>query len=598
PGYSKVGSGDSTKPNIVEFGVVDGENEIHFTRDQFSVEQWWAAIHPLSPEKAKPEFGNVVAIDIMSGTGAKPQTFSVAVHSIAFEGAYLSSAEWYLVIIGVWLVLAAIMLIHRVFRVRRGYEERQQRQAAESREIATARAVAEAASAAKSQFLANMSHELRTPLNAILGYAQLLRSDDLSERQLSAVRTIGQSGEHLLAMITDLLDLSKVEAGRLELLAAPFDVRACIEQVAQMIRLRAEEKDLRFIVAVSDDVPHHLVGDHKRIRQVLINLLGNAIKFTTAGEVRLDVSTVSREGGDVRLRFDVLDTGGGIRSDQLDRIFRPFEQVGSATERSGGTGLGLSITRQIVEVMGGQIEVESAIGEGSRFRVEANFPLAAIGLPAPGSGSATGNREILVVDDAAANRTTLRDTLEGWGYRVREAADGLEAVEVIAATAPDLILIDLKMPAPEGLEAMRHLRNCQALMIPIVALAANSTAETEAEARAAGADRLLAMPVDQTQLRACIEDLLRAGKGEGGRDDEGAGGARPMAIPPADQMARLLILARGGNMRGVRAEASAILGLDPQYCAFVGRLETLAAAYQSSAVLRFVEQHMHHEEAA
>lgn len=598
PAYSRIGAGDSNKPNIVEFGVVDGENEIHFTRDQFSVEQWWATSHPLSPEKAKPEFGNVVAIDIMSGSGAKPQTFSVAVHSIAFEGAFLSSAQWYLVIISVWLVLAAIVLIYRVFRVRRGYEERQQRQAAESREIAMARAMAEAASAAKSQFLANMSHELRTPLNAIIGYAQLLRSDNLSAGQLSAVQTINQSGEHLLAMITDLLDLSKVEAGRLELLAAPFDVRACVEHVAQMIRLRAEEKDLRFIVEVSDDVPHHLVGDHKRIRQVLINLLGNAIKFTTVGEVRLEVSTVSRDGGDVRLRFDVLDTGGGIRSDQLDLIFRPFEQVGSATERSGGTGLGLSITRQIVDVMGGQIEVESAVGEGSRFRVEASFPLAAIGLPAPGSGSAAGKCEILVVDDVAANRATLRDTLEGWGYRVREAADGPEAVEVVAATAPDLILIDLKMPAPEGLDAVRHLRNCEALLIPIMALAANPTTETEAEARAAGADRLLAMPIEVTQLRACVEDLVRAGKGECGKEDEGAVDAHPMAIPPADQMARLLALARGGNMRGVRAEASAILGLDPQYCVFVGRLETLAAAYQSSAVLRFVEQHMHHEEAA
>ncbi|MEP7005712.1 MAG: ATP-binding protein, partial [Sphingomonas bacterium] len=403
---------------------------------------------------------------------------------------------------------------------------------------------------------------------------------------------------HLLAMITDLLDLSKVEAGRLELLTAPFDVRACVEHVAQMIRLRAEEKDLRFIVEVSDDVPHHLVGDHKRIRQVLINLLGNAIKFTTVGEVRLDVSTVSRDGGDVRLRFDVLDTGGGIRSDQLDLIFRPFEQVGNATERSGGTGLGLSITRQIVEVMGGQIEVESAVGEGSRFRVEANFPLAAIGLPAPGSGSATGNCEILIIDDVAADRATLRDALEGWEYRVRESADGPEAVELIAAIAPDLILIDLKMPALEGLEAMRHLRNCQALLVPIVGLAANPTAETEAEARAAGADRLLAMPIDKTQLSACIEDLLRVGKEEGGREDGGAGGAHPMAIPPADQMARLLILARGGNMRGIRAEASAILDLDPLYSIFVGRLETLAAAYQSSAVLRFVEKHMHHEEAA
>ncbi|MEP7008263.1 MAG: histidine kinase dimerization/phospho-acceptor domain-containing protein, partial [Sphingomonas bacterium] len=214
PAYSQPGVRESAKPNIAEFDVINGENEIHLTRGQFMVEQWWIVTHRLTSEQAKPELGNVIAIDIGSGSGKKPGTFSVAVHSIVFERAYLSSAQWYLLIISVWLVLAAIYLIVRVFRVWRGYEERQQRQEAESREIAAARAVAEAASAAKSQFLANMSHELRTPLNAILGYAQLLRSDDLSERQkLSAVQTISQSGEHLLAMITDLLDLSKVEAG-------------------------------------------------------------------------------------------------------------------------------------------------------------------------------------------------------------------------------------------------------------------------------------------------------------------------------------------------------------------------------------------------
>ncbi|MEN2788507.1 response regulator [Sphingomonas oligophenolica] len=598
PKYSRAGAGDSTKPNVAEFAVVDGENEIHLTRDQFAVDQWWATSHHLSPEQAKPEFGNVIAVDILSGSGATLGTFSVAVQSIVFEGVYLSSAQWYLVIISVWLVLTAIFLVYRMFRVRRGYEDRQQRQVAESRELVAARTEAEAASAAKSQFLANMSHELRTPLNAILGYAQLLRSDGLTDRQLSAVQTINQSGEHLLALITDLLDLSKVEAGRLELLPAPFDLRATVDNVAQMIRLRAEEKDLRFIVEISDDVPRHLVGDRKRIRQVLINLLGNATKFTTAGEVRLTVSTVSWEGGNVRLRFDVLDTGPGIRSDQLNLIFQPFEQVGSARDRIGGTGLGLSITRQIVEVMEGQIDVMSTVGKGSRFRVEASFPLAAVELPAPGaaSGKPAGGAgcEVLVVDDVAANRTLLRDVLENRGYRVREAADGLEAVELAEAAAPDLILMDLKMPVLDGLEAMRRLQHRQTLrMIPIIAISANPTAEMEAEVRAAGAEGLLAKPIDLTQLHRCIEDLLVR------RQEDGiADGRQPMTIPPADQMIRLLTLARTGNMRAVRTEASTILNLDPQYRPFALRLEALAAAYQSPAVLRLIEQHIEAGEAA
>jgi hypothetical protein len=293
-------------------------------------------------------------------------------------------------------------------------------------------------------------------------------------------------------MITDLLDLSKGEAGRLELLPAPFDIRACVDSVAQMIRLRAEEKGLGFTVEISDDVPHQVSGDGKRIRQVLINLLGNAIKFTAAGEVRLEVSTVSWESDIVRLRFDVLDTGAGIRSDQLDLIFQPFEQVGTATERSGGTGLGLSITREIVEVMHGSIEVVSTVGEGSRFRVEAGFPLAAVGLSA--SASVSG-----AVSEALAR-------------------PGVPVVEDV------------------------------------------------------------------------IEDLPGVG-------EEGDGSQHPMAIPPADLMARLLTLARAGNMRGVRAEASAIHDLDPLYGPFAARLEALAATYQSRAVLRLVEHHIQREEA-
>ena len=203
----------------------------------------------------------------------------------------------------------------------------------------------EAASAAKSQFLANMSHELRTAAQCHTGLCRPAEARDLSaEQQTVAIETIRHSGEHLLTMISDVLDIAKVEAGKMELLDAAFDIRACVLTVAEMIRLRAEEKGLRFSVTIGDDVPRHVCADQKRVRQVLINLLANAVKFTAAGDIRLEVSSVSTgevSGGDetVRLRFDITDTGVGIAREQIGRIFRPFEQVGNAIDRSGGTGL-------------------------------------------------------------------------------------------------------------------------------------------------------------------------------------------------------------------------------------------------------------------
>ncbi len=466
-------------PISVVFNVADGENEIHLSRARLVTEQWWINSHQLAQDEARSQLDNVLSVAIGSSE-QKPGHFDVSVQSLTFSGTYLSTAQWYLIILGVWLVLTGTFLVYRFLGLRRGYEARQRQQAEEAQALAVARAAAEASSAAKSQFLANMSHELRTPLNAILGYAQLLKDADLTEQQLSGIKTIHQSGEHLLTLITDILDIAKVEAGKMELLSAPVDVRACVFTVAQMIRLRAEEKGLRFTVEIGDDVPHNVIADQKRIRQVLINLLGNAVKFTDTGEVRLEVSTVSNDGvsangGNVRLRFSIVDSGVGIREDQTDRIFRPFEQAGNAIDRSGGTGLGLSITHQIMQMMRGEIRVESTLGQGSRFIIEAPFPLA-------GSEPATG------VTDGRDSRGPTAD----------------------------------------------------------------------------GAD-------DAPQTMTC---------------------------PSGDQQDRLLALARAGNMRAIRKEVPAILASGPEYKAFAERLDALAAAYQSPAVLRLVEQSVQQRTAA
>jgi signal transduction histidine kinase len=315
---------------------------------------------------------------------APPGPLAASLESVTFEGVHLSDEQWYLLIIGVWLVMIGAFLARRVLVMRREFETRQAQQAQEALALSDARAAAEAANAAKSQFLSHMSHELRTPLNAVIGYSYWLGHSGLDAKQRTAVDAIRSSGEHLLAMITDILDLAKIEAGRLDLQPTAVDLAACVAEMDQMFRLRAEEKGLAYAVALDPAAPRTVVADPRRLRQVLINLLGNAVKFTDHGKVTLSVAAV--EGGaakTARLRFVVEDTGVGIAADQLDAVFRPFEQVGDRSRHVGGTGLGLSITRQIVEIMGGTIRVESTPGQGSRFMVEAPVGLVEAAVDKP-----------------------------------------------------------------------------------------------------------------------------------------------------------------------------------------------------------------------
>jgi signal transduction histidine kinase len=370
-------------PLAIDFPVVQGRNEVRLPLAQLTPEQWWEANHGLSPSQVAPRFDQVHIVAITTRDAKVPDTLAVRVDEIALEGSYLSAEQFYLIILGAWLVLSGGFLVHRVFGMRRAFETRQRLQAQEARLLAGAHAAEKAASSAKSRFLGNMSHELRTPLNAVIGYAYWLARTDLNTKQRAAVTAIQSSGEHLLAMISDILDIAKIEAGKFELVAAPFDLRETLAGVGDMFRLPAEQKGLTFALDIAPDVPTVVVADRKRVRQVLINLLGNAIKFTEAGGVALRVSVASVDGQGARLRFVVDDSGVGIAGDQLDAIFRPFEQVGDGQSRAGGTGLGLSITRQIVEMMDGDLDVESQLGLGSRFTVEAVFAAAPAALSPP-----------------------------------------------------------------------------------------------------------------------------------------------------------------------------------------------------------------------
>jgi len=369
------------------------------------------------------------------------------------------------------------------------------------------------ASRAKSEFLASMSHELRTPLNAILGYAQLLQWDrDLSPKQTSGLSTIEKSGQHLLTLIDDILDLAKIEAGKLELHALPLDLPSFLQGIVDIIKVRAQQKGLRFEYAPSG-LPPMVQADEKQLRQVLLNLLGNAAKFTDAGSVCLRVQAQPEGDEQVRLRFEVEDSGLGIAAEDLKTLFQPFQQVGDIERRRGGTGLGLAISRQLVRLMGSDIEVDSAPGRGSRFAFTLRLPLAHAEATVTADRIATGydgeRKKVLVIDDVAENRAVLIDMLRPLGFLTYEAHDGREGLERAIALQPDMILMDNVMPVMSGLEATRRMRDLPALRhVPVIAISASATKADKDKAVDAGATDFLPKPFRATQLLALFERHL------------------------------------------------------------------------------------------
>jgi signal transduction histidine kinase len=386
---------------------------------------------------------------------------------------------------------------------------------ARTAELREAKERAEDANRAKTVFLSRMSHELRTPLNAILGYAQVLRLDkQLASRHAAALDTIRNSGDHLLTLIVDILDLSKIEAGRAELYPAPIDMPAFLRGVADIIRIKAEEKKLAFVLDAAASLPDTVLGDEKRVRQVLLNLLGNAVKFTDAGQVRLVATVLSDENGIVRLRFEIQDTGIGIAADLTEQIFQPFEQAGDTGRRFGGTGLGLAISRQLARMMNGDIVVQSELGQGSVFRFEATFTKcqpAASSAPMPSPVGYQGRRrQILVVDDVEANRRMLGDLLEALGFEIAEAPDGEQALQAVNRIKPDLVLMDMAMPVMDGPDATRRLREQnQWRNLPVILISANATPADEQNCLSAGATAFMSKPVNRDRLLELMGNCLK-----------------------------------------------------------------------------------------
>jgi len=321
---------------------------------------------------------------------------------------------------------------------------------------------ADKANRAKSEFLANMSHELRTPLNAVLGFSQLMQNDsNANETQRENLQIINRSGEHLLTLINDVLDMSKIEAGRSTLEPEDFDLGGMVRDIIDLMGNRAEAKGLQLILDQSSAFPRYVHTNPAKIRQVLINLLGNAVKYTNEGGITLRLGATSTDGSKVRLACEVEDSGIGISEEDMERIFEPFAQVGEQTDAKG-TGLGLSITRQYVELMGGELTVESKVGKGSVFRFEIPVEKVAvedIEQAEPSRGQVIGlepgqpSWRILIVEDQLENRLLLKKLLEQVGFEVHEAVNGQEAIDVFEEWRPHFIWMDRRMPLMDGLEA-------------------------------------------------------------------------------------------------------------------------------------------------
>ena len=385
-------------------------------------------------------------------------------------------------------------------------------------DLVLARNAAEAANRAKSVFLANMSHELRTPLNAILGFSAMMRkAASLTQEQRDNLDIINRSGEYLLTLINDVLEMAKIESGRVQLENAPLDLGALVRDVTDMMHVRAGEKGLQLLVDQSSEFPRYIRGDEARLRQVLINLVGNAVKFTTEGGVTVRFG-MKPNGIQKRLLIEVEDTGPGIRPEDQQRIFEPFEQVG-LTAAQQGTGLGLTITRQFVELMGGTVSLESTPGKGALFRVELPVDMVMSAEIVKPEGMVKGevvglvpgqaDYRILIVEDQRENQLLLRQLMENIGLQVQVAENGAQAIEKFIGWQPQLIWMDRRMPVMDGLAATRHIRALPGgQAVKIVAVTASAFTEQRDEMLQAGMDDFVRKPYRFSEIYEALGNQL------------------------------------------------------------------------------------------
>jgi PAS domain S-box-containing protein len=476
-------------------------------------------------------------------------------------------------------------------------------------QLSEAKADAEAANRAKSTFLSTMSHEIRTPMNAVLGYAQLmLRDPALGTDAIANLKIIGRSGEHLLALINDVLDMSKIEAGRTELNPATFNILQLLNDLAAMFRVRAEAKALRFEMLVDRESVPYVVADEGKVRQVLINLLGNAVKFTQHGEIKMQVTLGQRQAGQLWLSAGVEDSGPGIAEAEQRNLFEPFSQASHGLNTQGGTGLGLAISRKYARLMGGDITVSSQPGQGSIFRFEIPIERAPNGADIRPNGHRrviairTGQEasKILVVDDQVENRDWLTKLLTVVGFSVQSADDGEAAIRTWEEWNPRLILMDLHMPGMDGLEATRRIKaNPRGKETAIVALTASALDEDRQAVARSGADDFLAKPCREEELLEKIRALLNVAydyEEIDQTDVQPAAGILALSAAlgqlPKELIEELLDATLSGSKRSL--DQCILRVRESENSGSAQALQELADKYEYDALTRLLEEACHH----
>lgn len=486
-------------------------------------------------------------------------------------------------------------------------EERTAELAESNCQLAKAKEAADLANAAKSEFLSNMSHELRTPLNGVLGYAQILqKSNPLSPQQRKGIETIYQCGSHLLTLINDLLDLSKIEARKLELNPTDFHLSPFLSGVAEICSIKAEQKGITFVLNQSENLPLSIHADQKRLRQVLLNLLGNAIKFTDRGRVTLSVSTIGNStlppSPRTILRFQIQDTGIGMTAEQLEKIFLPFEQVGEISRKAEGTGLGLAISQKIVNLMGAQLQVQSEWGQGSCFTFDLEVPRVDSGVWQPETtakrkivGFSGPQRTIAIVDDRAENRTILVALLKPLGFKTIEASNGREGLDCIQRSQPDLIVTNLIMPVMDGLEMMRQLRQNPCYQdLPILVSSASVFEGDRQKSWKAGSNGFLPKPVVMDDLLDLLEKHLQLewiyeSEEESDRPPQPPVVETEMIYPHPEELEKLLHLAMMGHLKGIDEAIAGLQERDRKFSAFAARVRELVEGFQIRKIREFLQ---------
>ncbi|MEZ0317901.1 MAG: hybrid sensor histidine kinase/response regulator, partial [Methylophilaceae bacterium] len=468
-------------------------------------------------------------------------------------------------------------------------------------ELQQARQVAEHANQAKSRYITGISHELRTPLNSILGYAQLLDNDaSIPDSRQQAIRVIRRSGEHLLSLIEGTLDIARIEGGKLTFDIKPLKFPEFIKQIVSMFELQARNKGISFAYEPTGELPRMVRADQKRLSQILINILGNAVKFTQSGGVTFRLQ-YARE----LALIEIEDSGPGILPEELDNIFEPFTRGSAADNGSiGGTGLGLTISKMLTQLMGGQIRVESVMGKGTVFQVRLFLPQ--IHMTHELEAISTANRiaylgprrKILVVDNEQVDREMLVNILQPLGFEMAQAANGLECLERHISFKPDLILMDLAMPVMDGWEASYIIRKVRQSALPIGIVSANAFDKGLENTAGIGAEDFILKPVNLFELLDWVGTRLEIDwitEPQPAQAAESDAGQDILLAPPQQYLDELLALIKVGYVRGVSKKIDEIEALDTKYALFVSTMRKLAQQFQLAAMKQFVEGFAVHE---